>query len=235
MQGWVIEFYDSRLMNGASVISVALDICKNLNLTEGKKLVVIFVGFSIDGKHHVSSNNADLQFSLIQALSDSGIDAGATLESYRTKPVLPCQGQGWGSFNTPSASVEEVFRDRADFANRIIRMGGMEECGRALQYVNLSFTGKQNIAQIHPQENGIAIVLRSIKDNRPMTSFAEIPVTFLTGYKGSNATWLAGAGQFKEKGPAVAFLIPNEVDELGDDSKEWQEILKLLDYAKTLA
>jgi hypothetical protein len=57
MQGWVIEFYDSRKTNGASIISKTIDICKNLNLNAGKKLIVIFAGFSLDGEHLFSSND----------------------------------------------------------------------------------------------------------------------------------------------------------------------------------
>lgn len=236
MQGWVIEFYDSRSTNGASIISKTLDICKNLDLKEGKKLVIIFVGFSPDGKHYVSSNSPNIQLSLIEKLADIGIDAGTKLASYSNKPAPSYQGRGWGSLGIPSASVKEVFGNRAEFANRIIKIGGMEECGRASQYVNLSFEGKKNIAQIHPQENGIALVLRSIKKDRPFTFFAEIPITSLAGHKGSNAAWLDGVGRtFEKKGPAIAFLIPDKVDELDDNGKEWQDVVKLLDHAKTLA
>ena len=39
----------------------------------------------------------------------------------------------------PTATVEQVFGDRAGFARRIIATGAMEECGRQSQYVNLSF------------------------------------------------------------------------------------------------
>ena len=235
-QGWVVEFYDSRAMNGSSIISKTLDICKSIKLKESKKLVVIFVGFSRDGKHHISSNDPDVQLSLIRKLGDIGIDAGSNLASYSKKPVPSYhQGWGWGSSGIQSASIEEVFGNRAEFANRIVKIGAMEECGKLSQYVNLSFARKKNIAQIHPQDNGIALVLRSIKEDLPKTSFAEIPVASLKGRKGRNAAWLDGVGKtFKRKGPAIAFLIPDEVDELDDNGKEWQEVVELLDHAKTL-
>lgn len=227
-QGWAVEFYDSRAMRGTSIISDTLDICKHIKLKEGKKFVVIFVGFSLDGKHHVSSNDANVQQLLIRKLADIGINAGSAHP--------PHQGRGVGPPVTPSASVEEVFGDRAEFAYRIIKIGAMEESPRLSQYVNLSFEGKKNIAQIHPQENGIALVLRSITEDRPLTIFAEMPVAALAGYKGNNAAWLDGVGSvFERKGPAIAFFIKDEIYELDDNGKEWQEIVKLLDHAKTLA
>ena len=70
----------------------------------------------------------------------------------------------------------------------------------------------------------------------PATLFEEIPVASLAGYRGANKSWLDGTGRaFEGKGPAIAYLIPDEVDGLGDDSKEWHEVARLLDHAKTLA
>lgn len=230
-QGWAVQFYDSRSMNGASIISRTLDICKKIKLKEKKKLVVIFVGFSLGGEHHVSSNDQDIQSSIIRKLADVGINADSNLESYSKKP----NNQGGGPLGTPSATVEEVFGERSDFANRIIKNGAMEECGKLSQYINLSFGSKKNIAQIHPHEDGIALVLRSIKEDIPKTSFTEIPVTSLIGRGGGNPAWLDGVGKnYEKKGPAIAFFIPDEVDELGDNDKEWQEVVKLLEHAKTL-
>jgi hypothetical protein len=230
-QGWVIEFYDSRSTNGASIVSKTLDISKNIELPEGKKLVAIFVGFSADGKHHVSSNDLNIEALLIGKLVPMGINA-----SRFNKPVPLHPGRGWSTSDTHSASVEQVFGDRSDFANRIIKIGAMEECGRSSQYVNLSFGKRKNIAQIHPHESGIAFVLRSKVEGSPSTSFSVIPFSSLAGYTGTNAKWLDGVGpMFERKGPAIAFLIPDEVDELGDDSKEWKEILQLLEHAKTSA
>jgi len=84
-QGWGIEFYDSRTTNGASIISKTLEICKKLELKEGKKLVVVFVGFSPDGgKHRISSNDPNVQLSLIEELAKRGIDAGP----YSNKGVM---------------------------------------------------------------------------------------------------------------------------------------------------
>ena len=135
----------------------------------------------------------------------------------------------------PTATVEQVFGDRAGFARWIIATGAMEECGRQSQYVNLSFRSKKNIAQIHPQPNGIGLVLRSRSPVPPATLFEEIPVFVLAGYTGANKSWLDGTGRtFEGKGPAIAYLIRDEVDGLGDDSKEWQEVARLLDHAKTL-
>ena len=235
MQGWVIEFYDSRATNGAWVISEALDVCKELKLKEGKKLVVIFVVFSPDNKHHVTSNDRDVEQALITKLAEVGIAAQPELPFYSNNPLPSYQGGGWASSNLPSSTVADIFGNRAEFANRIIKIRDMEECGRASQYVNLSFPGKKNIAQIHPHENGIALVLSSIKGDQPQTFFDQIPVRSLAGYRGTNARWLDGKGDlFERKGPAIAFLIPDDIAELDDDSMEWQEVAKLLDYAKTL-
>ena len=135
----------------------------------------------------------------------------------------------------PSATIEEVFGARAAFADRIVRIGGMEACAQPSRYVNLSCTRKANVAQIHPQTDGIALVLRSISDDEPATLFKEIRLASLEGYKNANARWLEGAGRpYDKKGPAVAFLIPAEVEELGDDDPEWLDVAKLLEHAKTL-
>jgi hypothetical protein len=235
-QGWAIEFYDARGTSGAATISSALELCKGLTLPEGKKLVVVFVGFSADGKHHVSSNDAGVQTALIGQLARLGIEAGPDPVSSARRPASAGGGSGWTAATQPSATVEEVFEDRAEFAERIIRTGGMEECGRKLRYVNLSCAGKMNIAQIHPQADGIALALKRRGDDLPATLFEEIPVASLAGYKGANARWLDGSSRpYDKKGPAVAFLVPDEVDELGDDDPEWQDVARLLEHAKTLA
>lgn len=234
-QGWAIEFYDGRAMNGASIISKTLDICNRIRLKGGKKLVVIFVGFSLDGEHHVSSNDTSVQLSLIKKLSEVGIDADSDVIAYSKKEGLRGKGGGWGNTDNPSASVEEIFGDRSEFANRIIKIGAMQECAKLSQYVNLSTARDKNVAQIHPHENGIALVLKSINEDLPKTSFAEIQVALLKGHKGTNAAWLEGVdSRFERKGPAIAFLIPDEVDELDDNGKEWREIVNLLNHAKTL-
>ena len=234
-QGWAIEVYDSRGTSGAPTIASALETCKGLELPEGKKLVVIFVGFAFAGKHHLSSNDPDVQTALIARLARLGIEAGPEAVSSSARPAAPHGGSGWSAALEPSATVEEVFDERAAFAERIIKTGGMEECGRKSQYVNLSCAGKTNIAQLHPQADGIALVLKRRGDDLPATLFAEIPVASLAGYAGPNARWLDGAGRpYEKKGPAVAYLIPAAVDELGDDDREWQDVARLLEHAKTL-
>jgi hypothetical protein len=138
-QGWAIEFYDSRVTSGAATISRALEICQELELPTGKRLVVVFVGFSADGAHHVSSNDAAVQAALIGRLAGLGIEAGSDLRTASRAPAAlrasaaPRGGRGWAAATEPSATVEEVFGDRAAFADRIVRTGGMEECGRKSQ------------------------------------------------------------------------------------------------------
>ncbi|MGO8684852.1 MAG: hypothetical protein ACLQUT_09795 [Thermoleophilia bacterium] len=111
-----------------------------------------------------------------------------------------------------------------------------EESSRSSKYVNLSAGPRKNIAQLHPQENGIALVLRARDQDRPATMFAEIPVALLAGYKGTNASWLDGTGSlFERKGPAIAFLIPDEVDGLAASEPAWQQVAELLNYAKASA
>ncbi len=245
-QGWAVEFYDSRGTRGATTISRALEICQELHLPAGKRLVVIFVGYSADGAHHVSSNDAAVQTALIEQLGALGLEAVSDLRTASRAPARPRAAtspresaspsgtQGWAAAWQPSATIEEVFGDRAAFANRIVRIGGFEERGRKSQYVNLSYARKMNIAQIHPQPGGIGLVLKRRTDGQPATALREIPVASLAGYKGPNARWLDGEKPYDKKGPAVAYLIPDEVDELGDDDPEWRDVVRLLDHAKTL-
>lgn len=247
-QGWAIEFYDSRGTRGATTISRALEICQGLELPAGKRLVVIFVGYSADGAHHVSSNDAAVQTALIEQLEALGLDAVADLRKASRAPARPRAAasprasaspsgtHGWAAAWQPSATIEDVFGDRADFANRIVRIGGFEERGRKSQYVNLSFAKKMNVAQMHPQPGGIGLVLKRRSDDVPATLFNEIPVASLAGYTGANRRWLDGDGPpYDKKGPAAAYLIPDEVDDLGDDGQEWQDVVRLLEHAKTLS
>ena len=246
-QGWAIEFYDSRGTRGAMTISRALEICQGLDLPAGKRLVVIFVGYSADGGHHVSSNDAAVQTALIEQLGARGLEAVSDLRTASRAPARPPAAtsprasaapsgtHGWAAAWQPSATIEDVFGDRAAFANRIVRIGGFEERGRKSQYVNLSVARKMNIAQIHPQPGGIGLVLKRRTAGQPATALREIPVAWLAGYKGPNARWLDGKDSYVKKGPAVAYLIPVELDELGDDDPQWRDVLRLLDHAKTLA
>lgn len=196
-------------------------------------------GFSRhDGSQHVSSEDLTVETTLTDTPDKSAIAAGrdpALLSS--SGPAPSYQGRGGGSSNV-RVSVEDVFGGRAKFARRIIEISAMDECGRRSRYVNLNLKRK-TVAQIHsqPRENGIALVLRSRSDDRPATRFAEIPMHALMGYKGgSNMTWLDGTGNTfnVEKGPAIAFLIPDAVAQLDDDAPEWRDIARLLEHAKTL-
>jgi hypothetical protein len=114
----------------------------------------------------------------------------------------------------------------------------MEECGRKSGYVNLNLKGT-TMAQICPQrkQKGIALVLRARRADRPATDFVRIEVSELEGYEGgSNRSWLDGRGNAfnVEKGPAIAFLIPDAVERLRDGAPEWQNIAGLLEHAKNL-
>ena len=94
-QGWAIEFYDSRKINGVSsakIIDSTLDICKKINLKAGKKLVAVFVEFFPDGKHHVSSNDLGIQEFLIAKLAGRGINAQSEV-SYSKKPMTSDQAK----------------------------------------------------------------------------------------------------------------------------------------------
>ena len=195
LQGWAIEFYDSR-MRGAQTIEQSLEICRQLPaLPAGKKLVVVFVEFARDGvRHHLSSNDDQVQASLLAALAERDIDVGPEPVIYSRSSAVAGDGpdgRGW----RPSATVEEIFDDSAAFASRIIRIGAVEESGRASGYVNLSSQGKRTIAQLHPHSEGIALVLRSTGSEIPATMFAQIPVSSLSGYRGTNKSWLDGIGR----------------------------------------
>ena len=133
-----------------------------------------------------------------------------------------------------TVSVESLFGNRAPFARRIIDISRMTDRALASGYVDLD--AGETKAQIHNQPDGIGLVLRSRSTNQPATGFAEMPVSALTGHKGgSNIGWLRGTGQRWElKGPAVALLIPSEAAELGSDSREWRDLSRLLQHAKTL-
>ena len=78
--------------------------------------------------------------------------------------------------------------------------------------------------RLHPQPDGIGLVLKRRGDRLPATAFVEIHVSSLAGYKLSNKKWLDGDPSFNRLGPAVALLVPDEVADLGDDAQEWQEI-----------
>lgn len=65
--------------------------------------------------------------------ADIGIDAGTKPSSYSKKPPPLFQKRGWGSMGIQSASVKEVFGNRAELASRVIQIGGREECGKASQ------------------------------------------------------------------------------------------------------
>ena len=102
-------------------------------------------------------------------------------------------------------------------------------------YVNLSCEAAANVAQIHPHRDGIAFVLRSRQATPSLTLFIQIPVASLTGYVGPNARWLDGRGDpYHDKGPAIAYLIPDGVGDMPDGSPPWREIARLLEHAKTL-
>ena len=53
-------------------------------------------------------------------------------------------------------------------------------------------------------------------------------IACLAGYTHPNSKWLDGDLKYNEQGPAVAFLIPDEVADLSDDAQEWQDIARLL-------
>jgi len=250
-QGWAIEFYDSRGGNGAATITSTLGLCEGLAVPEGRKLVVVFVGFSAHDKHLVSSNDPQVQSALIGRLAELGIEAGPESAVRAPKPAArvpkpaapkpaasrqPSVGgtHGWDAARLPSDTVEGIFGERAAFARRIIETGGMEELGRKSGYVNLSWARKKNIAQIHPQPDGIGLVLKYPGANLPAVLFDNVPVASLAGYKNPNTLWLDGNPRYNKQGPAVAFLIPDEANGRVDDAREWRDVVKLLEYAKTL-
>jgi hypothetical protein len=133
------------------------------------------------------------------------------------------------------ATVADVFKRGTEFAERIISTTWMEAVPRWSGYVNLN-SSAGTMAQIHPQADGIGLVLRCRGDHLPATLLTELPVASLKGYKGANARWLDGRTHPYENkgGPAIAFLIPDEVEDLGDDAQEWQDIVRFLEYAETL-
>ena len=111
----------------------------------------------------------------------------------------------------------------------------MKAVARWSGYVNLN-SSAGTMAQIHPQADGIGLVLRCEGDHLPATVLTKFPITSLNGYTGANARWLDGrTPPYENKGgEAVAFLIPDEVEDLGDDAREWQDIVRFLEYAETL-
>ena len=151
-------------------------------------------------------------------------------------PSHPEQGGAPRPGPASGATVSDVFGRRAGLAERIIEGGGMRATQRRFGYVNLSLPGAAVFAQLHPQPDGIGLVLARRNASVPATPFKEIPVASLTGYRGPNTRWLDGSGHpYERKGPAIAFLIPDAVAELSDDADEWECIAGLLAHAKTLA
>ena len=226
VQGWAIEFYDSIRTGGATTIWKALRLCNELQVPKGKRLVVVFAGYSERRKHLVSSNDADVQAELIRRLAESGIEAAPEWEE--PPPPPPGGGDKW------TVALEVVFKERSEFAKRIIRASGLRQNGRR-RYVNMDVPGPRTLAQVHAQRDGIGLVLCRRGDHLPEVLFTEIPVSSLTGYSGPNQRWLDGSGDpYEAKGPAVAFLVPDAVAGLGDDGPEWRDIVRLLKYARTL-
>jgi hypothetical protein len=146
-----------------------------------------------------------VQTELVERLATLGIETRPDLVPALRVTATQQGGHGWRAAALPSATVAEVFGDRDEFAQRIIELGGMTEVGRKSRYVNLSGAGKTNIAQIHPQKDGIGLVLKRRSDRLPATDLQEIPVSSLAGYAGANARWLDGQGSpYESKGPAIA-------------------------------
>ena len=159
------------------------------------------------------------------------------------EPVPPITGPKPGSFVDPVVELEPMpptevaalFEHRTELAERIIRTSGMKAIPHLkMRYVNLNVSVR-TMAQIHPQVDGVGLVLCRRGDHLPDVSFREIPVASLGGRHGPNIRWLDGNGPpYDSKGPAVAFLIPDGIDDLGDDAPGWQDIVRLLRYSKTL-
>ena len=234
-QGWAIEFYDSRGRSGAPIIKETLELCGSLPiLPDGKKLVVVFVEFSRhDGAHHVSSNDPKVEVVLTKRLEEIGIAAGRDPVLPSRTPAPPSHKTAKGS-SKAAVSVEYVLAHRVRFGERIIRRSAMEERARASGYVNLDLNGR-TVAQLHPHGRGIALVLRATSQDQPATLFEELPVDSLAGYAGTNKLWLDGeAHNSRGKGLAIAYLIPDAVNGLGEDAPEWQDVARLLEHAKKL-
>jgi len=112
--------------------------------------------------------------------------------------------------------MDKLLGHRAGFARRIIEIWAIKAREQRSGYVDLDLKRK-TMAQIHPQprQNGIALVLRSKGEDRSATKFVRIEVSDLWGHEGgSNISWLDGKGReaYEEKGPAIAFLIPDCAD-----------------------
>jgi hypothetical protein len=261
-QGWAIEFYDSRAGTGADIIARSLDICRQVDLPDGRRLVVVFVAFAPGGRHHVSSNDDEVQSALLAHLAESGVEATPELPS-RTQvgsaaPVARTQRASSTAHrestrapsmtraaparqvvrsirDDASATVEEVFQERAEFAARVIRIGGMREVGRMSGYVNLHGPRPKVVAQLNRCAGGVGLVLKCRGSRLPSTSLTEVPVSLLSGYVSANRRWLDGVGHpYESKGPAVAFFVPDEAEELDDEDPVWRDVARLLEYAKAL-
>jgi hypothetical protein len=246
-QGWTIQYFDSRIA-GARVIREALRICGELSpLPHGKRLRVVFVEYSPEELcHHLSSNDAELQETLSRALDERGVrvkpeplrrsrqTSGRRSEG-RGSPASAQRsgGKGWATATVASASVEQVFDGAASLAVRLISLSRMEERGRSSGYVKLCI-GEKAVAQLHPAQGGVALVLRSRTPDPPPTAFVEVPVSSLAGCRGTNKSWLEGTDRFLAKGPAVAFLIPSSVEPLPETDHAWVDLDRLLHHARAL-
>jgi hypothetical protein len=151
-------------------------------------------------------------------------------------PRLADLGQSsFSRFGQASAEVAEVFDGGfAALAEQVVqraRRFGFEPKGRQQGYVNLSRSGRAH-AQIHPQPEGVALVVREAAGGlRPSAHLTLVPYQSLPGYRGRNKPWLEGDGKYTFK-PAAAVLVPAA---LGENPQHvgWQEVDAVLRYAQS--
>ena len=155
-------------------------------------------------------------------------------KTVKTLRKIPDSQNKFSHIGGSSSGLKEVFNESLIFklAQMIIEISQLEEKSQKSGYTNLS-KNKKAYSQIHPHMEGVALVLKIKEENNPLFSeiistFRELPLNSLSGYRGSNKEWLEGRMEkFGGKIKAKAFLIPSSLSSEPLSSPQWT-VLKSL-------
>ena len=138
-------------------------------------------------------------------------------------------------FGLASTTLDRVFSGRVlELAKLIIKRRDFEpkaQKNRGNSYVDLSLNRRAH-AQLHEYNGGVAIAVREADERCPRCEALErVRIEALSGYYGSNKSWLEGNGKRYTHRPAVAFLVPEELTD-NQNHPGWRDVDELLNYAR---
>ena len=141
---------------------------------------------------------------------------------------------GFEKIGGESSSISELFSNGyIVLAIAIIVRTDLDPKFRT-RYCNLSIR-KRAHAQLHPNSNGIDLAIREADGDEKLPKcyvLDRVSIKDLYGYFGTNKGWLKGNGTRGTHSPAVAFHIPNTLENNPDHSG-WKDVDLLLKYART--